>query len=260
MTFTSGSPHATPEAKLASARWRRANSWWVFIAPVTCGCLGFLGFLVAAIRTGKRKYWISTAFYAALSAVFVTVVTAMPEDSLMYDLSAIPLFASMILPAVHAAIWNKDYLTTIAYKSAWHAQYAAPPQSLPAQQTTQGFLGVSNAGYYAPGTVPPPPAPASVPPPAQQSIPTPTERPSAMVNINTASATELVAALGIDQKLADHVIRARHTRGGFRDLDDLAVGAGLQPHHLIRFRHRVTFSMPPQGHDPNTQTGRILDF
>jgi DNA uptake protein ComE-like DNA-binding protein len=233
----------------------------VLVAPLTCGILSFVGFLVAAIRTGKRKYWISTAVYAVLWTVLMVMILAPPEDSLMYDLAAIPLLASMIVPAVHAAIWNKDYLTTIAHKGAWHAQYAAPTQTLSPPQATQGFLGVSNAGYYAPGTVQPPPAPSvPSPPPAQQSVPAPPARQATTLNINTASASDLVAALGIDQALADQVIGARHARGGFRDIDDLATGAGLQPHQLIRFRNRVSFFTPPQGHDPNTQTGRILDF
>jgi len=259
VTFTSGSPHATsPEAKLASAKWRRANSWWVLVAPLSCGFLCFLGFLVAAIRTGKPKYWISTAIYTILFAVFFVMVTIQGPDSTMSDLAAIPFLVVVIAPAVHAAIWNKEYLTTIAYKQAWHAKYAAPTQPL---QTTSDFMGVSNADYYAPGTVQPPPAPASVPapPPAQQSVPAPTPQ-QATLNVNTASAGELVAALGIDPALADQVIGARHARGGFRDIDDLSTGAGLQPHQLIRFRNRVTFSAPPRGHDPNTQTGRILDI
>lgn len=261
MTFTSGSPNATsPEAKLASAKWRRANSWWVLVAPLSCGLLCFLGFLVAAIRTGKPKYWISTAVYAILFAIFVVMVTIQGPDSTMSDLAMIPFFAVVIAPAVHAAIWNKEYLTTLAYKQAWHTRYAAPPQSLPPQQTTSGFMGVSNADYYAPGTAQPPPAPSvPSPPPAQQSVPAPSPQ-ATTLNINTASASELVAALGIDQALADRVIGARHARGGFRDIDDLATGAGLQPHQLIRFRNRVTFSTRPQGHDPNTQTGRILDI
>ena len=60
MTYNSGSNarFRTPEETLANRQWRLLNSWWILPPVLSCGFLCWLGFLVAAIRTGKGKYWV----------------------------------------------------------------------------------------------------------------------------------------------------------------------------------------------------------
>lgn len=288
MTYTSGSspkPSATPEAKLANRNWRWLNSWWIFAPIIGCGFFGFIGFLVAAIRTGKRHYWIATATYAVLGALSMALIIIAGEDEssptyVLGNIAVIPFLIAGIGPIIHAAIMNRDYLTTIAYKGAWYAQPQGP--RTPQDQPTS-FLGVSNSEYFAPGqpnTAPtgsePTPAPPpygttshhQAPPPpgtAQQPTPTPPPAPAtptAAVDINRATASDLVAGLNIDHEVAYQVIAARDARGGFQNLDDIAAATSLQPHQLVRFRNNVTFGATQENrhNPPSGPAGRILDY
>ena len=127
MTYTSADPgHRTPEQKLADKKWRYINSWWIFPSIPSFGMLGWLGFMVAAIRTGQRKYWVFTGVYAALCAAFVTMISIDP-DGLISNLAAIPFLGAWFGPTIHAAILNREYLTTLASKGEWyHAPVARP--------------------------------------------------------------------------------------------------------------------------------------
>lgn len=112
----SGAGARSPEEKLASWNWKLLNSWWILPSILSCGFLGWVGFLVAGIRTGKPKYWVFCAIYGAAFVLFGVIVNVAPKESLVYDLSAIPLFVAWLAPAVHAAILNREYLRTLAYK------------------------------------------------------------------------------------------------------------------------------------------------
>lgn len=285
MTYTSGSspkPPATPESKLADRNWRWLNSWWIFAPIMCCGFFGFIGFLVAAIRTGKRHYWIASAIYAAMGGLSMALIIIAGEDEsspqyVLSDIAAIPFLIAAIGPIIHAAIKNRDYLTTIAYKGTWyaHPQATGTPQPQPST-----FIGVSNSDYFTPGqsnTAPPgseprpAPSPYSATPTSHQAPPPPGERqpstpahasPTAQVDLNRATASDLVAVLNIDHELAHQVIAARDARGRFQNLDDLAAATRLLPHQLVRFRNKVTFGAPDENHQnpPTGPAGRILDY
>ena len=45
--------------------------------------------------------------------------------------------------------------------------------------------------------------------------------------------------------LAQRIVTVRDARGGYRDIDDLASAANLQPHELIRLRNHLTFEQRP---------------
>ena len=92
-----------PEEKLASRQWRLLNSWWILPPVLSLGFLSWLGFLVAAIRTGRPKYWIFFGIYAILIVLAVAMVET-SKGSLANDLSPIPIFAAWLGPTVHAAI------------------------------------------------------------------------------------------------------------------------------------------------------------
>ncbi len=118
-TYNGGSSarSTTPEEKLASRQWRLLNSWWILPPVLSLGFLGWLGFLVAAIRTGKTKYWVFCGLYATLLSIFIVIVGATPKDSLASNLAAIPFFLAWLGPTIHAAIVNREYLRTLAYKN-----------------------------------------------------------------------------------------------------------------------------------------------
>lgn len=124
--FSSGGSSArsrTPGDKLASRRWRWLNSWWILPPVLSLGFLSWLGFLVAAIRTGKAKYWIFFGIYASLTVLEVAMVEA-SKGSLVNTLSPIPIFAAWLAPTVHAAVVNRQYLRESAFKNG-----AAQPDS-----------------------------------------------------------------------------------------------------------------------------------
>lgn len=251
----------TPEAKLASAAWRRANSWWICVPLLSLGFLSWLGWLIAAIRTQKRSYWVATCVYALLFAAFMTLVSIdSGRNGLLSDLAMIPFLAAWIVPTVHSAIKNREYLTTIAYKGAWYTQVQAPTTE---QDEPNEFLGVSKDDLVAPGR-PNATVLSGQPAPPSHSVASSSASsvPAARVDVNRATAAQLAEAVRIDHDLAARVIVARDARGGFRDLDDLATGASLQPHQLIRFRNRVSFGSDAirEDYQRPPSSGRILDY
>lgn len=274
MTYASGSDAhtAAAQAKLADKAWRLRNSWWILAPLLCCGFFGFVGFLVAAIRTGKRHYWVATGVYATACAVaMVFMVLAGEQGSKNYDaysnIGTAIILVVTLAAIVHAAIKNQDYLTALAYRTTWYAQ----PQVAATEAPPSSFLGVSNRDYFAPeASAPAPPSGHSVAPPSSQPLSPGAPQPPApssevtsseVIDINRASASDLVTTLRIDQALAEHVVSVRNARGGYRDFDDLATFAGLQPHQLIRFRQKVAFIHGSGRQDPPTgPAGRILDY
>ncbi len=276
MSFTSGSPTApsAAQAKLANKYWRWRNSWWIFAPIIGCGFFGFIGFLVAAIRTGKRHYWISTVIYASLGALAMALIIIAGEDKdsakyVLGDIAIIPFLVAAFGPIIHAAIKNREYLTDLAEKSQW---YEVPPGAAGHNTDPTSFAGVSNSDYFAFGqeatpqepdfrAQQPSAAPPADSPPNGSAVHSRSAR-RGDIDINRAGQAELATGLGIGDALAAQVISARSTHGRFNDLDDLANKASLQPHQLVRFRNMVTFGDFDNGpqHPTTGPTGRILDF
>lgn len=289
MTYTSGSPAPmTPEAKLANRQWRYINSWWIFPPILSLGFLGWLGFMVAAARTGKKNYWIFTGVYAGLFALAVTLIS-IDSEGLAGNLAVIPILACWLGATIHAAILNHDYLRALAAKGVW---YQNPnPQSAPQHLHTPGqpFLGVTGNDYYGPaqgGTQhghrpPPPPSPqhtghqpyayapqqpaqAPAPAPARQTRREHAPAGTGPLHIGTATIDQLAAVPGVDHALANRIVAIRDARGDYRDLDDLAAAANLAPHELVRLRGHITFEQPsqdkPQEQQRHGGSGRILDI
>lgn len=259
MTSSSGDPASagSAHAKLSSARWRWLNSWWVVISPLTFGILGWLGFLVAAIQTEIRKFWIAAAVQLVLLVPSIVMMTVPDPESAISNIGVTLFLVAWLGPVVPSLIWNREYLTTLAHRSAWHQRGLVAPPLHAGNAAPTGFLGVDNSQYY--GQTPTAP-PVPVPQPAPMPIAPQTDAISQQepIDINTATASQLTVALRIDGALANHVVAIRHAHGSFRDLHNLATAANLQPHQLVKFRNRVTFTMPDAGHSP--QVGRIVDL
>jgi competence ComEA-like helix-hairpin-helix protein len=65
---------------------------------------------------------------------------------------------------------------------------------------------------------------------------------SAKVNVNTASAKELVSSLGIADSDAAAIVRYRETNGSFADLPALRKVPGLDLKKLEEYKDRIDFS------------------
>lgn len=283
MTYTSGNPgHRTAQQKLADKRWRYINSWWIFPPILSFGFLGWLGFLMASARTGNKKYRLFSAIYAACFVAFMIMILNDPNDGVMSDLAAIPFLGAWLVPTIHASILNREYLTTLASKGDWYRTPEAQSDHSAATPGPAPFLGVNQNDYYAPQTGPSTPPQATYPQPAPspaprstQAVPpanapvtrqysNPTTAPG-RVHANTATVDNLSGLPGVSPALAQRIVTVRDARGGYRDIDDLASAANLQPHELIRLRNHLTFEQDTQ---PNTHinpqqhgaTGRILDI
>jgi hypothetical protein len=275
MKFISDRPALiTPEAKLASTRWRFVNSWWILVPLFSLGLLGWLGFLFAAVRTGKRAYWVGVAIYSTSLIVFLGLVIAFPVDSTMADLGVIPFLGAWFGATIHAAILNRGYLRTLAAQGNW---YSVPQAGVtPSASDAQPFLGVASSEYYrttagAGDALPHRNEPTATPwvgTPATPARPIQTARSApnrpAPIAIATATREELIALPGVDHALANRIVAIRDARGGYRDLDDLGVAANLKPHELVRLRNHVSFGsqVAPKQALGRQQSGpgRILDI
>lgn len=284
MSYTNGRNFepTVVRSKLADRGWRFRNSWWIFVPALSCGLLNFVGFFVAAIRTGKKKFWVGTALHAGIlaAAIALSAISGQEKTGLkgaLGSVGAIVFLAAIFAPIVHAAILNREYLRTLAEQEPWYgAPGPVPPPTPPA------FMGMRSSDYFAqpdprsggagaenrPGHLGSATSPAPVPPQPAQAWESPgtsshQQSPAAphSLDINEASASELVGQLQIDQALAERVVMVRGARGPFRNLDDLATAAGLLPHQLVRFRHRVTFKAPTTARDARSgPSGRVLDY
>ncbi|WP_068403324.1 hypothetical protein [Kribbia dieselivorans] len=138
MTNSSGLTPLTPEQKLANDAWRRRNSLWIFIPFVSFGVLSWLGFLIAGVRTGEKRYFWPAAGYAVVVAIMFA--SSAPEGESTGPLFGVALTVAWIGATVHSAILNRGYLTTLAQRGTWYGQVASstpPPPPVGAAPLSQ---------------------------------------------------------------------------------------------------------------------------
>ncbi|ADU49564.1 helix-hairpin-helix domain-containing protein [Intrasporangium calvum] len=252
MSFTTN-----PNPLLADKTWRRRNSAWLLWVILGFGMFSFVGFVLLATRMKTRRLWtIALAICGVTAVVFtVNVLTEDPTTQQLSDVgTAITMIAwfGMIATGVYL---NREYLRWRAaggIAKAWYnepVQHADSTQAAPAPSPSTApqaeVLGIKESDYFAA------PAPVAAPTPAT-------------LDVNAASAAQLQASLGVDSRIADRIIEARRDNRGFRDLDDLANKAGLQPHEVVRVRDRITFGPFARSEAPSARPdeprGRVLDF
>lgn len=84
-----------------------------------------------------------------------------------------------------------------------------------------------------------------------------------LIDINTASESELAALPGIGLILAKKAINHRETNEYFNSIDEFAEVLSLKPHILERIRPLVTLNKTEPEHnnsDVSNKSGRIVDF
>ena len=67
-----------------------------------------------------------------------------------------------------------------------------------------------------------------------------TSTPSGVVNVNTATAGELMALPGIGEARARAILEMREARGGFESIEELEDVKGIGPRALDRLRPNLT--------------------
>jgi comEA protein len=87
---------------------------------------------------------------------------------------------------------------------------------------------------------------------AQASAPRPeatTVKPAALINLNTATTTELESLPGIGTKVAARIVEYRTKKGPFHKVEELMNVQGVGEKSFLKLRAQLTVS-------PKTDTGR----
>ena len=283
MTYTNGSPGGL----LADRKWRVRHSAWLLAPILGIGFFSFIGFLYCAVRVQSPKWWKIAAGTGALTAVGWLLMSLFSESEGGGSDAAVGyILALWIGLIIYGFVVNRDYLRWRAGQdesTAWYNQtsggtgmtkLAPAPAQAPAPQAgvqpptpsqPTGILGVDNREYFAPQQPAPAPEPVATRPSSPAAV--------GPVDVNSAPAGDITAAVGLDEATAQRIVAAREQRRGFQGIDDLVASAGLQPHELLKLRGKVTFgefrSAPPSQADttpgqaaPPTEPrgGRILDY
>jgi len=74
----------------------------------------------------------------------------------------------------------------------------------------------------------------------------PAAKPAAMVNINTASATELEQLPGIGAKTAARIVDYRQKKGPFRKIEELMNVQGIGEKSFLKLRPQLTVGTKPE--------------
>jgi competence protein ComEA len=82
---------------------------------------------------------------------------------------------------------------------------------------------------------------------SQAAAPAQAEKPSATVNINTASSAEFESLPGIGPKLAQRIIEYREKNGGFKKLEDLMNVQGIGEKNFLKLKSHLSLT-PPAKH------------
>lgn len=254
-----------------TSSWKIVNSLWVALVLLGCGCLSFAGWIWAALLAQTRRAWIAAAVWTGVSVVAITLVGVLGGDAeepagALGTTVAMVYLAAWAAQVVHAFVVMKlvlkERLLAQDKKSAARQAYMSgmAPSPAQSQQPHAPQMDDDLGEFY------------SEPRPTEQMssgdrTPERHHSPSASgvetagqpIDVNAATADELLRVHPLDQRTVDSVLAARQRRGGFRNLDDLVAAAGLQPHQMVALRNAVTFG-PFDPPEPPRASGRVLDL
>jgi DNA uptake protein ComE-like DNA-binding protein len=251
----------TPEEKLCSRSWRLRNSAGLLWSILSLGLLTGVGFLIRGVKA-KNRLWIilGVGFLVLGIGVFTTAgvnegTKEAPIQTTAGTIWGWVWFTSFAAGVVTAFITNKKWLIWKAHASdvKWYAQSGAS-QATAAASPVRGYDPSAAAAAFATRT-----------PQTTPAVTVPASAPAGVVEINSASAQELSAALGVDGDMANRIFEARKSLGSFTSFEQLMSKAQVPPHLLIPHRGKMTFRTPasapaPQPEPPSTgsKSGRKL--
>jgi competence ComEA-like helix-hairpin-helix protein len=117
------------------------------------------------------------------------------------------------------------------------AAFVSPPESVPGVTPMVRFVSIASAALALTTLL----VTAAVPVWAEGKI-------TGVVNVNTASASELEMLPGIGASRAKAVIEAREAKGGFKSLDDLLAVKGIGEASLAKLRPHLTLEGKTTAH------------
>lgn len=264
----------TPEEKLCSRTWRLRNSAGVLWSILSFGFLTGVAFLIRGVKT-KNKQWIGVGVGFLILGLGLMVATQFfetgtkeaPVTSTASTVWGWIWFLTFVGGIVATFITNRKWLVWKAHsgETKWYAQagVSSPPVSTP----LMGYDPNDPAAAFR-SAVPVGPTSSAQNVQQPQNFPVGSAQ-TATINVNTASAQDLVAALGIDAAVAGRIVEARHGQGQFTSFEQFMSKAQVQPHLLIPHRHKLVFGdgispasqAPPQPNRPSpNQTARRLDL
>lgn len=266
----------TPEEKLCSRTWRLRNSAGILWSILSMGLLTGVGFLIRGIKA-RNKTWIGMGVgflvlgigLMAATSTFDSGTKEHPIHSVASDIWGWIYFITFAGGVTAAIITNKKWLLWKAHASdvKWYAKAAAsqpPVNASPARGYDPNAAAATALATPTPQASFPLQAPAVQSPAAPGSYSTPT--PTGGLDVNSASAQDLQAALGVDAATANRIVETRQATGNFSSFEQLMSKAQVPPHLLIPHRTSLAFGTPAVGHTPpqpqppsaGAQSGRRL--
>ncbi|TDD86826.1 serine/threonine-protein kinase [Actinomadura rubrisoli] len=106
-------PHASAPVPSHGAGWKLRHSLWI-LPTLSFGFTPWAAFLYIGLRHRHRWWIVTAAVYAVLTAVLLTLLIVLPENSLTGGLY---LMAMTFAPIIHAVIVNPARLRTLARSS-----------------------------------------------------------------------------------------------------------------------------------------------
>ncbi|MCA1845572.1 MAG: helix-hairpin-helix domain-containing protein [Actinobacteria bacterium] len=209
------------------------------------GFFTWLSFMILGLRARRRDWVLIGGAYGVYSAL-IFFALGRPEvdrDDTANLLLGMALLVAWFGGALHTGITYHRF-TRLPRADAEPRQVTAP--AAPAVDDLGLGLGDPASEYLAARTATPSAGGA------------PLEAP---VEANTASQRTLARLPGVTPALARRWVAERRRRGGFRDIDDLAMALDLQPHEIVRLRPRLSFTAPGAGSRKRRLPGRgrVLD-
>lgn len=203
---------ASPEERLASHQWRTQSSLWVLTSVLGLGFLGFAGFLTIGVKA-RRAQWLFAALLWLVASVAVYAVNwdEPPPDAVLggYYWVLIPL--AWALQIVHQVMTRREWLT-------WRAHH---PTAYERRAAARAGLAPEPSAAVAPG----------------------------VVDINRASASQLIDEAGLAPGWAATIVATRDRLGPFESVDQLVTVSHLPPEVFVAVRHRV--AVVPDGGSPS---------
>lgn len=228
----------TPEEKLCSRTWRLRNSAGLLWSILSFGMLTGVGFLIRGVKS-KNRVWIAmgVGFLVLGIGVFATAGMANPGTkeapirTAFTDIWGWIMFANLVGGITAAVITNKKWLIWKAHANEvkWYAQTGDSQPTAATSPVRDYDPNAAAAAFASPAT-----PPVTVPAPA----------PAAVFDVNSASAQELSATLGVDGETANRIVEARQSLGSFTSFEQLMSKAQVPPHLLIPHRAEMTFGAP----------------